>query len=46
MGSISNSNMVGSCLEHVWNMFSCTVKVTDERIEKLDSTLDFFIVTT
>ena len=24
-------------------MFSCTVKVTDERIEKLDRTLDFFI---
>ena len=24
-------------------MFSCTVKVTDERIEKLDRTFDFFI---
>ena len=34
---------IATWLGHVWNMFSCTVKVTDERIEKLDSTLDFFI---
>ena len=34
---------IATWLGHVWNMFSCTVKVTDEKIEKLDSTLDFFI---
>ena len=36
-------SQIATWLGHVWNMFSCTVKVTDERIEKLDSTLDFFI---
>ena len=35
---------IATWLGHVWNIFSCTVKETDERMERLDSTLVFKLV--